>query len=474
MSLHRKIAHNTAAQFIGKAAGSFIALFATTLLFHYLGPSEYGKFHIILTFVQLTGILADMGLYLIVLNDIGDEGQNPKTVVSQHFTLRLYLNVAYMFLMAIIAFFVPYELAIKWGIFVMSLGNLFNWYSQIFQSLFQKNFTTYYGATAEIIGRTVLLGATVFLIYIRAPLLMLTLTVVAGNGVQFFCSWFFARKYVSFPCRLNRAYMKSIFIRGWPVALSIWFTLVYFKADTIILSLFKSKYDVGIYGMPYRILETLVALPILFMGLLMPLLRNAYSRGNIGLFKRYMQKGFDGLSVVALPMLFGTIVLAQPIIYLLGGKEFAASIPLLRILIVAVSIMFMTSLFAHAIITINGQRSMIKFYMSIAILMLALYLIFIPWYSYWAAAILTVLSELLGLIAVFFAVYKKTAFIPNMRVFSKSAVSAILMAGAIFFIRDWPLLAIIPLAGVLYGLILYYLGGIKKETVTEILKIKGN
>ena len=106
--------------------------------------------------------------------------------------------------------------------------------------------------------------------------------------------------------------------------------------------------------------------------------------------------------------------------------------------------------------------------------MLALYLIFIPLYSYWAAAILTVLSELLALGAVFFAVYKKTAFIPNVRVFSKSAVSAILMAGAIFFIKDWTIFAVIPLAGVLYGLILYYLGGVKKETVVEILKIKNN
>lgn len=473
MSLHRKIAHNTAAQFVGKAVGSFLALFATTLLFHYLGPAEYGKFHIILTFVQLTGILADMGLYLIVLNDIGDERQDPKTIVSQHFTLRLYLNAAYLIFMAVLSFFVPYEAVIKWGIFVMSLGNFFNWYSQIFQSLFQKNFTTYYGATAEIIGRTVLLGLTVFLIYIRASIIVLTLTVVAGNAAQFFCSWFFARKYVRFPCRLNRTYMKTVFMRGWPVALSIWFTLIYFKADTIILSFFQSKYAVGIYGMPYRILETLVALPILFMGLLMPLLRNAYARGDIALFKRYMQKGFDGLSIASLPMLFGTIALAKPIIYLLGGKEFAASVPILRILIAAVSIMFMASLFAHAVITINGQKKMIKFYASIAVLMLALYLIFIPMYSYWAASILTVLSEFLALASVFFAVYKKTAFVPNLRVFSKSAISAILMALGIFFIKDWPIFALIPIAGVLYGLILYYLGGIRKETVVEILKIKG-
>jgi O-antigen/teichoic acid export membrane protein len=225
--------------------------------------------------------------------------------------------------------------------------------------------------------------------------------------------------------------------------------------------------------MPYRILETLIALPILFMGLLMPLLRNAYSRGDIALFKRYMQKGFDGLSIVSLPMFFGTIVLAKPIIYLLGGKEFAASVPILRILIAAVSIMFMTSLFAHAVITINGQKKMIKFYVSIAVLMLALYLIFIPMYSYWAASILTVLSEFFALTFLFFAVYKKTAFVPNLRVFSKSVISAILMAGVIFFVRNVPLFAIVPFAVALYTAILYYIGGIKKEAIIEILKIKG-
>ena len=100
MSTTRALAHNTLIQFIGKAVGTVLALFASTLLFRYLGPSEYGKFHIILTIVQLSGIIGDLGLYLIVLNDISHPKRESNHVLSQHFMFRMYLNAMYLLIMA--------------------------------------------------------------------------------------------------------------------------------------------------------------------------------------------------------------------------------------------------------------------------------------------------------------------------------------------------------------------------------------
>src|SRR3989338_6564813 len=185
MSLNREIAHSAAIQFFGKITGTVIALVATTFLFRYLGPAEYGKFHIILTFVQLAGIIADMGLYLIVLNDISLPGQNIPHIIRQNFLLRTYLNAAYIAMTALMVLFIPCEPVIRSGILIMSLGNIFNWYTQIFQSLFQKNLTTHYSAIGEIVGRAALIIATVIMIYIKAPLTALALTVVIGNATAF-------------------------------------------------------------------------------------------------------------------------------------------------------------------------------------------------------------------------------------------------------------------------------------------------
>ncbi len=473
MSLNRKLAHNTLYQFIGKAIGTILALFATTQLLRYLGPVQYGKFHIILTFVQITGIIADMGLYLIVLNDISQPKFNHHNIISQNLIFRFYLNLIYLAGMGLLALVAPYELAIKLGIFLMSFSNVFIWFGQIYQTVFQKKMNTQYIALAEIIGRGALVASTAAMIYWRVSIVPLALTVVIGNFVSFLLSWYFVRRYVEFSWHIDWRYIKTVLSRTWPVAMSIWFSLLYFKADTIILSLFKSDYEVGIYGMPYRILETLVTLPLVFMSLIMPLTSRAYCRGHKRRFKRYMQKGFDALSIMAIPLLFGALPLARSIVLLLAGDEFIESAPLLQILMISVLIMYVGALFGHAVISIQAQKAMIKYYAFIALLMLALFFILIPRYSYWAAAWLTVAGEMLVLLATFFVVYQKTRFFPQMGVFVKSTISAIIMATALYPFRDLTIFLTIPLAIGFYGGMMYLIGGVRKEFVLDVLGLKG-
>lgn len=472
MSTTRALAHNTLVQFIGKAVGTALALFASTFLFRYLGPADYGKFHIILTIVQLSGIIGDLGLYLIVLNDISHPKRDHNHVVSQHFMFRLYLNALYLLIMAAIALIAPYESAIRLGIFLMSFSNMFIWLSQIFQTVFQKHLVSSRAAISEIVGRGALLLATILMMYFRAPLVPLTLTVVIGNAAQFFLSWYFARKYVAFAWRMDGAYIIEMLSRTWPVALCIWFHLLYFKADSVILSWYVSNYEVGIYGMPYRIIETLVTWPLVFMGLLLPILNDAYARGDRADFQAYMQRGFDALAVMGAPLLFGTFPLARAVVLLLGGAEFLPSASVLSILMIGVFMMFVGSIFAHTVITVSSQKAMIKYYAILAVVMISLNMALIPRYSYFAAAWLTSIGEVAMFSAAFVVVWKKTRFVPSFGVFIKAMLSAILMSAVLWLVRDASLFITLPLSLALYGGILYAIGGVKKETIREVIRLR--
>jgi O-antigen/teichoic acid export membrane protein len=471
MSLNRKLAHNTLYQFAGKGVGTLLALVAATALFRYLGPVQYGKFHIILTFVQLAGIMADMGLYLIVLQDISHPPAGHRHIISQNFVFRFYLNLIYLAGMGLLALILSYEPVIKWGIFLMSFSNSFIWFGQILQTIFQKRLITQYIAFAEIGGRGALLISTLLMVYWKVPLLPLTLTVVIGNFTNFLISWYLSRGQLRLKWYIEKSYIMDVLRRTWPVAVSIWFSLLYFKADTIILSFFKSDYEVGIYGMPYRILETLITLPLLFMALLLPLCGKAYGQRNFAELKIYMQKGFDALSLMAVPLMFGALPLAKPIVLLLADDKFLPSAPLLQILMIGVAVIFIGALFGHAVISINKQRAMIKYYVVIAILMLALYFILIPVYSYWAAAWLTVAGEMLVFWATFWVVYKTTRFLPRMNVFLKSCLSAIIMAALLYPVRNLTLLFTLPFGAMIYVGVLYLTGGLKKELVREVFKL---
>ncbi|MEK7167505.1 MAG: oligosaccharide flippase family protein, partial [Patescibacteria group bacterium] len=64
----------------------------------------------------------------------------------------------------------------------------------------------------------------------------------------------------------------TIWSTTWPIALSVAITLIYFRADTLIMSFFRSPEEVGLYGAAYRVLETMIQFPYLIMGSILPLL----------------------------------------------------------------------------------------------------------------------------------------------------------------------------------------------------------
>ncbi|MEK9165626.1 MAG: hypothetical protein AAB525_02090, partial [Patescibacteria group bacterium] len=69
--------------------------------------------------------------------------------------------------------------------------------------------------------------------------------------------------------------------------------------------------------------------------------------------------------------------------------------------------------------------------------------------------------------------YQKTRFFPQMGVFIKSTISAIIMAGALYPFRHLTIFLTIPLAVGFYGGMMYLIGGVRKEFVLDVLGLKG-
>ena len=69
-SARRLVASNTAVQVAGKGATLAIGLASIAIVTRYLGPDEYGRYTLALTYMQLFAVLADVGLFTIVVREI--------------------------------------------------------------------------------------------------------------------------------------------------------------------------------------------------------------------------------------------------------------------------------------------------------------------------------------------------------------------------------------------------------------------
>ena len=472
MSLTRAVAHNMIYQVGGKILSTILGLAALAMMTRYLGQDGYGGYTTIISFLQFFGILVDFGLTLTTVQMISEPNADINKITSNIFTLRFFSAVIFLGLAPLVVLFFPYSATLKIGVAVTSISFLFIALNQVLIGLFQKNLRMEKVAIAENLGRVVLVAGVAAAIYMKAGLLAIMLAVILGSFVNFLINFLFSLKYVRIKFVFDWPIWKEIYRRSWPIGLSIVFNLVYLKADVIVLSLFQSQATVGLYGASYRVLDVLTTLPMMFAGLVLPVLTSSWAEKNVERFSRIIKKSFDFLMIVIIPIIFGTMLLGERIMSAMAGEDFRSSGIILKILILAAGAIFVGTLFGHVIVAIKKQKQMIWGYAIVALLSLAGYIIFIPLYTYWAAAWITFFSEGAIALLTFFVVWKNTRLIPSGKILGKSILASLFMSAAIYFLIDMNLLFLIFFGAAVYFAVLYLLRGYNKETVTEILKLK--
>lgn len=472
MSLTRQVARNTIQQAVGKIIATILGVAAIALMTRYLGQTGFGQYTAIIAFLQFFGIMVDMGLTLITVQMISQPGADEEKIVGNMFALRFFSALIFLALAPLVAWLTPYPAIIKIGIALTTFHFFFISLTQVLIGLFQKHLSTGRAAVAEVIGRIFLLIGVGLAIYFSHGILWIMTAVILGSLANFLTGYFLAKKFVRVRFRFDWPVWQKILILAWPVGISIIFNLIYLKADTLILSFLRPANEVGLYGAPYRVLEILVTFPFMFVGLIMPPLTYHWAQQDKEKFKKIIQKAFDALSALAVPLVIGTYFLGRPIMVLVAGQDFVISGDILKILMLACGVIFLGVLFAHVIVVTNQQKKMIWGYLATAVIALIGYLIFIPKYSYWGAAWMTVASESMIALIAFIVAYKTTKIIPSFKIFFKAIFAGLIMAAPLYLLNDYNVLFLIILAFMVYLTVLYLIKGFDKKTILEIVRLK--
>lgn len=471
MSLTRKIAYNTLVQSVGRVLSAFIGFGVIAATARYLGRAGFGQYTTVMAFSGFFSTIAGMGISLVVTNEIGKKNLNINKFLSNAFSLRIFTSAAILGLGALAGFLMPYPALVKQAIAVDCFAFFLLSFRHVFDGLFFRELKTLKLVLAEILGRLLTLGLVLWSVWKVKGLLNIVWAVAWGNLVQSLLVYLFTLPYAKIRFEANFKVWKYIFHRSWPLALSMVFNLIYFKFDTIILSLLKPEADVGIYGAAYKILELLIAFPILFCSLVLPQFA-LHRNSDPARFQRIFQKSFDFLIVGTVPLAICIFFFAPQMIHIISGPDFDPSIKVLQILSIAIGIIFLAALPSHLIVALDQQKKMIWGYLVGAIFAVSLDLILIPLFSYVGAAVTTVLVELLILIWSFYLV-RKSYHLP----WKKGILGRSIMAGAVLFsffilFPSWNFVVKFACGAALYLVVLYLLGGLPKDILKESLSIK--
>jgi O-antigen/teichoic acid export membrane protein len=172
------------------------------------------------------------------------------------------------------------------------------------------------------------------------------------------------------------------------------FNLVYFRVDTILLSLLKTSNDVGVYGLSYKFFDFLIALPLFLSNSLYPFLL-----ANKKNTRKFFLLVWNYLLIFAITGVFLIIpfLFLSPVFTFIRNDYVLSVLPF-NLLLFSLPIFFVTSLLQWTLITLGKQKFLMWVYFASTIINIILNLIFIPQYSYIASAIITGVTELLVMI----------------------------------------------------------------------------
>ncbi len=121
----KKIFYNTILQSTGKVISAIIGIITVAIMSRQLGRTGFGEYTTVVSFMGFFGMLADLGLSLIVTKKISQYGADEKKILGNILALRFLATLLVLILGAFIGLFFPYSKPVKAGIFLAVFAFLF-------------------------------------------------------------------------------------------------------------------------------------------------------------------------------------------------------------------------------------------------------------------------------------------------------------------------------------------------------------
>lgn len=468
MSLTRQIAHNTTIQIVGKVVSTFLGLIAIALLTRYLGAEQFGWYVTASSYLQFIGILIDFGFTVTISNLLAEPAFDKTKLLNTTFTWRFFSALVFYLIAPLVILLFPYGREIKIGVAVLSLSFFCTALNQVFVGYYRTKLQLFIVSISEVTGRIVLVVGIWLLVNQQQGFLPLVgVVTIASLATTIYLWWPLRTIRFSFDKEISIA----LFYKIWPTAISVIFNTLYLQADRVIMPLYRSQSEVGLYGAAYRVLDIVTQIEAIVMGMLMPLITYAWSMKLLDEFKKRYQLGFDLLALLLFPMIAGIFVLANPIMQLITGPNFGNSGIMLKYLSFSIFGTCFGMIFGHIILAINRQKQALYVYASDAIISLAGYFIFIPKYGWLGAVGVTVFSEIYAGFWLAVLCIHYTKIVPKLFTLTKIIVASFLMGALVHFAQPLALIPSILLGLITYIILVLGLKIIKKETIREVLSL---
>ncbi len=454
----------TLASLAAKGCGFVLLLVALNTL----DTSEFGDYNAALAFVALFAVVTDLGLSTLAVRDVAQDHAQLPRYVGNLLALRLVLSLVTIVVCIVLAAtfnVLQGDATVRLGVVVWALGMtpiaIVGTVGVVFQSL--ERMATLSALTTITAALTSLLGCAVLLFGGTAIPLLVTATVV--NVVMAGVALVLAARVTSLRPRMDLSWWPSLVRSALPFAVLTLLNVLYSRADMVLVIRLKNSHDAGLYSVAYRLVDTLLVVAISpFNAAALPAFNRIAARSADDL-RRLVLSGLRITLVIGVPVAVAATAYAPTILTLVARRsDYLAAVPALRWLAWSFPCFTVLAILYNAIYAAHRAGAMAVIFGLTLVFNVALNLLLIPRYGYFASAALTTASEALNVALAGWVVARHV--VNPLAVWPAVAKTAV--AAAAMGVVLWLLGRLGPVAGLVVGL---PVGGIVYLAAVRALRI---
>lgn len=391
----RNIARLTAGDFLARTL-SFIAF---VYLARVLGVTSFGVLEFASSVLTYLLLLADAGIERWGTREAAKTG-DVRQLVARVVPLRLLLATgAFVFILATLSLFPAYpHLRTMLVLFALTLFPQAMNLKWVFMGEEKMSAV----ARGLVLAQVIFAGAVAVFIHSPERLVWVpVLRLVSDSAATAYFVWLFKRAHGGFGLALDIAWVKQAIRPALTMGISQAMGLLNYNFDSVLLGFLSGAMVVGWYNAAYKPVIIALALPMTYFLGLYPALARSYVADRDE-FRGLVRKSVELSAVFVVPLVVGGMLLADPIIGLLYGANYASSAAPFRILVWSAALVILRSTYAEALRATGHHKLDLRCALVSASLNVGLNLLLIPPYGMMGAASATVAADVVWLVMAYY------------------------------------------------------------------------
>ncbi len=401
MSAMQKILRkNTSYLAISEGISILILFFVSILIARKLGQTVYGQFAFVLAFAQIWQVIADFGLTMIAIRDISINKNDVKKILSNFFSLKIVIGFITYGLIVISTLLLNKPKFIKELIIIAGAYLIIYTLAELLRSIFKAYEKFKYEAFIKISQHLFLLALIIYAVLQKSLTAVVWSYFIAATYALVISIIIIKKKFTSFGWQWNNKIIKNILKQAWPLALANMFVIIYFRIDTVMLSIIKGDQPTAWYNAAYLLIFSLTFVAYVLIMSVYPKLSQLAKESLTACRKLYRQTLYL-MTLAGLLILGITTAIAKWLIIYIYGIEFSPAVNIFYILSLAVFFSFLAHVWLY---TLNALGKQLTYTLATGlgmIINIVLNFYWIPKFSYLGAAWATVLTEIISGLIIF-------------------------------------------------------------------------